>query len=589
MNPHLPESEYAARRERLVERMQEHGIDALFVPPSSDLEYLTGLERDLPSFGQSSYAHGWVTGAFIVPGREPLYVLPRMFVAFHLWGEEPASLITVNEPDDGRAIFRKATGSLGAITSLGIGARTWGETVLELQGALPSARIVNGTPIVNELRRVKSDLELDLMKKAALIADGAMTATSDKVEPGVTMADLAEEVEHQLRVRGSRTPSFPTHIFSYGYTQSHDSTMAIGLEPIADGEAVMFDFGAVWAGYCSDFGRTIVAGEPHPEYERVYDVMLAAQEAGRAAAVPGALASEVNAACRAPIEEAGLGAVLPPPDGPRHRSRRPRAAVHLGGGRDAARGGNDVHRRAVDPVGRPLRGPDRGRCRVRRGRRAHAERAVRCGGDPADSRKGGVALRGSADGGLRVGDTWARPRPAEERRGGSGLPVRFVASSCHDELTRETRARFGLVHERADLGVAHCGGLVLAVGERRGGHAPPRLPHVGGELTELVLPSEQRERKRCVGQGMRHLVDHGEVLVEQPTGFRRLTRAQEHARVRGKRRQHLLVIRDRTCELEPPQRFGQRVGQLAALREDPPEHIVRRKGGSSRSAARPTR
>lgn len=307
MNPHLPESEYAARREKLVERMQEHGIDALFVPPSSDLEYLTGLERDLPSFGQSSYAHGWVTGAFIVPGREPLYVLPRMFVAFHLWGEEPASLITVNEPDDGRAIFRKATGSLGAITSLGIGARTWGETVLELQGALPSARIVNGTPIVNELRRVKSDLELDLMKKAALIADGAMTATSDKVEPGVTMADLAEEVEHQLRVRGSRTPSFPTHIFSYGYTESHDSTMASGLEPIADGEAVMFDFGAVWAGYCSDFGRTIVAGEPHPEYERVYDVMLAAQEAGRAAAVPGALASEVNAACRAPIEEAGLG------------------------------------------------------------------------------------------------------------------------------------------------------------------------------------------------------------------------------------------------------------------------------------------
>jgi len=179
--------------------------------------------------------------------------------------------------------------------------------VLELQGALPSARLVNGTPVVNELRRVKSDLELDLMKKAALIADGAMTATAEKVEPGVTMADLAEEVEHQLRIRGSRTPSFPTHIFSYGYAESHDSTMATGLEPIADGEAVMFDFGAVWAGYCSDFGRTIVSGEPHPDYERVYQVMLAAQEAGRTAAVPGALASEVNAACRAPIEEAGLG------------------------------------------------------------------------------------------------------------------------------------------------------------------------------------------------------------------------------------------------------------------------------------------
>ena len=76
--------------------MQEHGIDALFVPPSSDLEYLTGLERDLPSFGQSSYAHGWVTGAFIVPGREPLYVLPRMFVAF------PPPGRGAGEPDHGQ-------------------------------------------------------------------------------------------------------------------------------------------------------------------------------------------------------------------------------------------------------------------------------------------------------------------------------------------------------------------------------------------------------------------------------------------------------------------------------------------------------
>jgi Xaa-Pro aminopeptidase len=145
------------------------------------------------------------------------------------------------------------------------------------------------------------------MQKAALIADAAMVASVDRVEPGVTMADLAEEVEHQLRIRGSRTPSFPTHIFSYGYPESHDSTMQTGLEPIAEGEAVMFDFGAVWAGYCSDFGRTIVCGEPDAEYEHVYQVMLDAQEAGRAAAVPGALASEVNAACRAPIEDAGLG------------------------------------------------------------------------------------------------------------------------------------------------------------------------------------------------------------------------------------------------------------------------------------------
>jgi Xaa-Pro dipeptidase len=70
----------------------------------------------------------------------------------------------------------------------------------------------------------------------------------------------------------------------------------------------MFDFGAVLDGYCSDFGRTVVAGEPPDGYEAAKETMLAAQEAGRAAAVPGALARDVNAACRGPIEEAGLGA-----------------------------------------------------------------------------------------------------------------------------------------------------------------------------------------------------------------------------------------------------------------------------------------
>ena len=304
---HLPETEYAERRERLARRMEEKGIDALFLPQSSDLEYLTGIERDLPFFGQSSYAHGWVLGAFIAPGKEPLYVFPRMFVAFHLWGNAPENSIVVNESDDGRALFRKATSSLGDVKTVGIGARTWGEAVLELQQALPGARLVNGTPVVNELRRVKSPRELELMTSAAKIVDDTMVAVVDKVEPGVTMSELVEEVEHQMRIRGSKCPSFPTHIFSYGYEQSHDSTTASGVEPIAEGEAVMFDFGAVYAGYCSDFGRTIVCGEPHPEYEWAYGVMRAAQEAGRAAAVPGALACEVNAACRAPIEEAGLG------------------------------------------------------------------------------------------------------------------------------------------------------------------------------------------------------------------------------------------------------------------------------------------
>ena len=166
---------------------------------------------------------------------------------------------------------------------------------------------MDGGSLVAGLRRVKSDLELELMTTACGMADAAMAATAARVVPGVTMRELQEDIEHELSIRGSRCPSFPTHIFSW---LGHDSADATGTEPIGEGECVMFDFGGVHSGYCSDFGRTVVAGEPPAGYLDAYAVMLEAQEAGRAALVPGALARDVNAACRGPIEAAGFGAAF---------------------------------------------------------------------------------------------------------------------------------------------------------------------------------------------------------------------------------------------------------------------------------------
>ncbi len=120
------------------------------------------------------------------------------------------------------------------------------------------------------------------------------------------MIDLVEAVEHELRARGSRSPSFPTRIFTWGERRL-DSDGPGADEALREGEVVLFDFGAVWNGYCSDFGRTVPCGEPPAEYEDAQRVLLESQEAGRDAARPGALARDVNAACRAPIEAAGYG------------------------------------------------------------------------------------------------------------------------------------------------------------------------------------------------------------------------------------------------------------------------------------------
>jgi D-alanyl-D-alanine dipeptidase len=299
--------DYAARRRRLGERLEAEGVAALFLGPSADLEYLTGVERPVPSFGQPLYAHGWVTGAFFRPGAEPLFVLPRMFAAFDLREAPEGEVLVVNETDDGLAVFERVARAAAGSGVLAVGDRIWAETTLNLARILGADRLRTGSRLVNELRRVKSAEELEAMGRAIDAVEQTMAATAPLVVPGVSMAELAEAVEHELRRAGSRCPSFATHIFTGLGEDDFDSERATARRPIPAGTSVMFDFGGVVDGYSSDFGRTVYCGEPPADYVEAYDVMLAAQESGRAAARPGTLARDVNAACRAPIEDAGLG------------------------------------------------------------------------------------------------------------------------------------------------------------------------------------------------------------------------------------------------------------------------------------------
>jgi Xaa-Pro aminopeptidase len=299
--------DYAARQQRLSERLEREGIDALFLAPSADLEYLTGVERQLPIFGEVNYAHGWVTGALFRPRREPVFLFPRMFAAFDLREEPKGEVIVVNETDDGAALFERVAKQVVGTGAVAVGDRVWAATTLELGRVVGFDRLRSGTRILNELRRTKDDDELAAMGRAIVTVEKAMAAVAPLVVPGVSMLDLAEAVEHELLAAGSRTPSFPTHIFTGLDRDSFDSHTETGRNPIPKNTSVMFDFGGVVDGYCSDFGRTVYCGEPPQDFLDGYATMLAAYEAGKAAARTGARAQEVNAACRAPIEEAGLG------------------------------------------------------------------------------------------------------------------------------------------------------------------------------------------------------------------------------------------------------------------------------------------
>jgi Xaa-Pro aminopeptidase len=299
--------DHATRRRRLEERLEAEGIAALYLGSSADLEYLTGVERPMPSFGQPLYAHGWVTGAFFRAGAEPVFVLPRMFATFDLREPPEGEVLIVSETDDGFAVFERAARDATGSGVLAVGDRIWAETTLNLARIFGVERLRTGSRLVNELRQVKSAEELEAMGRAIAAVERTMAATSPLVVRGVSMAELVEAVEHELRRAGSRCPSFATHVFTGLGEDDFDSDTATARRPIPEGTSVMFDFGGVVDGYASDFGRTIYCGDPPRDYLEAYEVMLAAQEAGREAARAGTPAREVNAACRRPIEDAGLG------------------------------------------------------------------------------------------------------------------------------------------------------------------------------------------------------------------------------------------------------------------------------------------
>ena len=299
--------DYAGRRAKVGERMLEAGIDLLFLPISGDLEYLTGIPRREPSFGNVAYRHGWVAGAFLRPGRDPIVVLPRMITEFELPGGAAGDVVIVNETDDGDAVLARIASDLRPVRSLAVGARTWAETLMHLRKPLGDPSLSNADDLINPLRRIKSPEEMDRMTAAARIVDEVMAVIGPQVRPGVTEAELAAAVNLEMSRRGSRVESFDTGIISTGRLDQRDAGTRLTTQPIREGTSVSFDFGAVVDGYCSDFGRTIFVGEPDAEFRRVYDLVIASQAAGIEAARPGVTASEVDRASRQVIEAGGYG------------------------------------------------------------------------------------------------------------------------------------------------------------------------------------------------------------------------------------------------------------------------------------------
>ncbi|HVQ58722.1 MAG TPA: aminopeptidase P family protein [Solirubrobacterales bacterium] len=157
---------------------------------------------------------------------------------------------------------------------------------------------------VEELRRVKDEIELAAIAEAAKLADSVWEWTIERGFAGRTEREVAGAAEARMLELGSAA-SFPA-IVAAG-SNSALPHAGPGQHQIGRGEFIVFDMGAKVDGYCSDGTRTFATGEPGEEARAVYEVVREAQAASLRAVVPGAKGEDVDTVAREIIAAAGHG------------------------------------------------------------------------------------------------------------------------------------------------------------------------------------------------------------------------------------------------------------------------------------------
>jgi Xaa-Pro aminopeptidase len=174
-----------------------------------------------------------------------------------------------------------------------------------MQRARPDLELVPAKGLVEALRMVKDRDEIDLIVKAARIADAAFAHIEKVIRAGMTEKELAWELERFLRENGSQTVPFEIIVAS-GANAALPHARPSDYQ-IREGEPVVIDFGAKYNGYGSDLTRTLCAGQPDTTFKRVYDIVLNAQQAAISGIRSGMTGQEADAIAREVIRNAGYG------------------------------------------------------------------------------------------------------------------------------------------------------------------------------------------------------------------------------------------------------------------------------------------
>lgn len=160
-----------------------------------------------------------------------------------------------------------------------------------------------GSGPVHAVRMIKDAQELEKLRKSSLIADEVMRLAIERVASGATETEMLDFIEAQFKARGCETMGTQIAAYGAGAAEPHHTCLNVALK---EGEAVLFDIFGKHDGYWSDSSRTVFYKSVDERSRSVYEAVLQAQLAAEAAVRPGVRMSEVEAASRKVLNDAGF-------------------------------------------------------------------------------------------------------------------------------------------------------------------------------------------------------------------------------------------------------------------------------------------
>ncbi|MEJ2887331.1 M24 family metallopeptidase [Actinomycetospora aeridis] len=296
MEPTRPERApggHARRRDALRDLLREAGLDALLVTDLINVRYLTGFTGSNAAL---------LVDAGDGAGGEDRTVLATDGRYTTQAAAQTPDLRVLVERACAPALLADRRGTVGFDS-----AHVTVDGHADLLGALAQGELRRAPGLVETLRAVKDDGEIDALRQACAAADVALAGmiAHDGLRPGRTEREVARDLEERMREAGAEGPSFETIVAAGAHAAipHHRPTDA----PLADGDLLTMDFGALVDGYHSDMTRTLVVGAPEDWQRDLHALVAEAAAAGRAALAPGTATRDVDAAARDVIVAAGFG------------------------------------------------------------------------------------------------------------------------------------------------------------------------------------------------------------------------------------------------------------------------------------------